>query len=196
MHTLIVSTRNRTLKRAWAAAGLLLLASGMGGPAAAGDVVMFRGAPPAPGALADILFPKADPVLGRTRSIVLGAQSPSPATEARPESFGFPVNFAFDSAEVLPESRPYLDQVGKMLNLPHIADQRILIEGHTDASGSAGYNRQLSVRRAQAVQRYLIENHRIDPGRLRILGKGEAEPLARLDPFDPLNRRVQFRRAY
>ncbi len=194
MHTLTVSTRNCV----WGAAGLLLLAFGISGPVAATEVVMFRGAPPAPEALADILFAKPSAKLGRTRSIVLGAQSrrqPS-ATADTPESFGFPVNFALNSAEVRPESRAYLDQVGKMLNLPHIADQRILIEGHTDASGSDAYNRQLSIRRAQAVQRYLIESHRIAPERLRILGKGESEPLSGLNPFASLNRRVQFRRAY
>jgi len=112
-----------------------------------------------------------------------------------PSGFGFPINFGFDSAEVLPNSRPYLDKVGEMMRLPSVADKAIVIEGHTDASGSAGYNKRLSEQRALAVKQYLVEQHDISPQRLIVVGKGESELLPERSPRDSLNRRVQFHRA-
>jgi outer membrane protein OmpA-like peptidoglycan-associated protein len=64
------------------------------------------------------------------------------------------------------------------------------IEGHTDAVGSAGYNMDLSERRALAVGRYLVTLG-VDPSRLVPVGKGMNDPLVK-DPCDAKNRRVQF----
>ena len=118
--------------------------------------------------------------------------------QERPErsgGFGFLINFALNSSEILPDSRPYLDQVGKMMGLPEAKDQKILIEGHTDASGSAGYNKQLSVSRAQAVKEYLIRQHKVSPQQLVTVGKGEYDLLPGRSPLDGMNRRVEFYRA-
>ncbi|MEZ5591375.1 MAG: OmpA family protein [Gammaproteobacteria bacterium] len=118
-----------------------------------------------------------------------------PVPRQTPEGFGFLINFAFDSADVLPDSRPYLDKVGEMMRLPEVADKSIVIEGHTDASGSTAYNKHLSELRALAIKQYLIERHEIDPSRLIVVGKGEAELLPNRSPSDSVNRRVQFHRA-
>lgn len=112
------------------------------------------------------------------------------------QGFGFPIQFAFNSTEILPESRPYLDQVGEMLRLPEVADQSVIIEGHTDASGSNQYNQRLSERRAKAVREYLMSRYQISSKRLRVMGKGETELLADAAPTDPSNRRVQFLRVF
>jgi outer membrane protein OmpA-like peptidoglycan-associated protein len=68
---------------------------------------------------------------------------------------------------------------------------KLLIEGHTDATGSDSYNLRLSRLRAMAVAEYLVTRQDIDPERLRVAGKGRNEPLTD-DPYDPRNRRVQF----
>jgi len=39
----------------------------------------------------------------------------------------------------------------------------VVIEGHTDATGSPRYNELLSQQRAQSVKRYLVAMHGIDP---------------------------------
>ena len=68
-----------------------------------------------------------------------------------------------------------------------------MIEGHTDARGSAFYNEVLSSRRAAAVKIYLVETHGIDPQRLKAVGYGKQQPIAGSDPNAGQNRRVQFR---
>ena len=173
------------------------LALGTAQPALAdGSVKLFTGAPPPAEELANMLFPEQQPRAPRTRSIVF--TNTKPATKAptqRPEGFGFLINFAFNSSDILPDSRPYLDQVGEMLNLEHVKDQKIVIEGHTDASGAESYNHSLSQQRATAVKQYLVQAHRIEPARLVTFGKGESELLPDRAPTDPMNRRVQFQRA-
>jgi outer membrane protein OmpA-like peptidoglycan-associated protein len=107
-------------------------------------------------------------------------------------SIGLPIEFSYNSTEILPDSKPFLDEVGKMLNLPQYESKRLIIEGHTDATGSDSYNLALSKRRAQAVSKFLIQNYGISPRRLKASGLGEQSPLAGRDPYDEVNRRVQF----
>lgn len=114
---------------------------------------------------------------------------------AAPDAFGFPIRFAFNSTEVLPNSRPYLDSVGEMLNLPEVQGKRVRVVGHTDASGPAGYNEDLSLRRAAAVRAYLETRFGVAPSRLEIISEGEGEPLPGLDPYAAANRRVEFHAA-
>ena len=70
---------------------------------------------------------------------------------------------------------------------------RLLIEGHTDISGSPTRNNSLSRERAYSVVNYLIDHYRIEPTRLMPVGKGFSEPLEGMDAANPKNRRVQFR---
>mgnify|MGYP001816773699 CR=1 FL=1 len=72
------------------------------------------------------------------------------------------------------------------------ADHRVRIAGHADAAGPDGYNLQLSQVRAAAVQDYLVERHGIALSRLEVAGYGEAQPLPGSDPYDGINRRVEF----
>jgi len=53
----------------------------------------------------------------------------------------------------------------------------ISIEGHTDNTGTANYNRILSQRRANAVADILVNNG-VPPARLYAVGRGENEPVA------------------
>lgn len=122
------------------------------------------------------------------------SQVASAATPARPRTsaLSLPVQFAFDSADILPPARKQLDALAEGIRmLPEL--QSVVIEGHTDAIGAEQYNAQLSQRRAQAVKRYLVAMHGIEPARLRAVGLGEQAPLRGLDPYAPENRRVQFR---
>ncbi|MFC1772458.1 OmpA family protein [Pseudomonadota bacterium] len=164
------------------------------------DVIMFRGATPSAQDLADIMFPensgqeqeesvRQGP---RVRGIHVNPSAPTGKPAAAGSPFGFNINFAFDSDQVLPESTPYLDRVAEMLNSPQADNRRIVVIGHTDASGSASYNEALSKRRAIAVQSYLSQFHGIDEGRLQVMGKGEDYPLPGTEPYDPVNRRVEF----
>lgn len=128
----------------------------------------------------------------KTRAIVIGGNEP--AAPAQPEAFAFPVLFALNSADVPDSAKPYLDAVGKMLQADPEGKAKLVVEGHTDASGSDQYNLMLSQRRADSVKLHIVQHYGIDPGRVNALGKGEAELYDKDDPLSGENRRVQFRR--
>lgn len=87
------------------------------------------------------------------------------------------VNFAFDSAQIQPQSIPNLRSLGKALQSPQLAPYRIRIEGHTDSIGDASYNQQLSQKRAYSVKQYLTHHFNITPAQLITVGRGEVEPI-------------------
>ena len=66
------------------------------------------------------------------------------------------------------------------------------IIGHTDSSGSASYNQNLSLLRAKEVKRHLVSNCGIEENRLEAIGLGESAPFDADDPRSDANRRVEF----
>jgi OmpA-OmpF porin, OOP family len=120
----------------------------------------------------------------------------SGATIVRPPlSFDITLNFPFDSADLTADSREKLGRVAKALTDPTTNRYDIIVSGHTDARGSAEYNQALSERRADAVRRYLISQHGIDASRLVSKGFGKSQLLMPGEPYNDLNRRVQFQNA-
>lgn len=85
------------------------------------------------------------------------------------------VNFDFDKSTIRPDSRPVLDEAADVLK--QNPDVRISVEGHTDSVGSEEYNEKLSVRRAEAVFRYIV-NHGVAPERMQVIGYGKRRPVA------------------
>ena len=79
------------------------------------------------------------------------------------------------------------------------AEREISVEGHTDSSGPASYNLELSRRRAEAVARELVLNG-IRRERITAVGFGETRPLvlrytpgrSSRAPGDSRNRRVEI----
>lgn len=185
------------------------------------ETVIFSGPAPQAADLARILWPDKHGTqgpTGATRSIRINPDMQSPTSAPRgpseadyalkkpatstdseyepavePSSFGFLIHFGFNSAEILPESRAYLDSVGAMLRLPEARGRSVVILGHTDAVGSEQYNQALSERRASTVRAYLTSEFGVTADRLKIEGRGEVEPLTGADPYAPQNRRVEFR---
>lgn len=103
------------------------------------------------------------------------------------------VQFETGSDKLLPVSFPLLDQVAAvMLENPQI--EQIEIQGHTDATGSAGINRKLSAARAESVRRYLIDK-KIAKARMVAKGYGPDVPIASNDTPEgrDANRRVEFK---
>lgn len=103
-----------------------------------------------------------------------------------------PVQFETGTAEIKATSYPLLDEVvGVMTDAPDI---RIAVHGHTDSRGSAAYNKELSLRRARAVVKYLIDKG-VSPARLEAQGFGPDQPIASNDTDEgrATNRRVEFK---
>ena len=114
----------------------------------------------------------------------------APATVARP-SLSLLIQFDFDSAKVRPESQEALFNLSQALQSADLLGSRFAIEGHTDAKGSADYNRKLSELRAQAVRDFL-RGKGVDQERLVASGKGASELANAAQPFAPENRRVRI----
>lgn len=104
------------------------------------------------------------------------------------------VNFRVGSAVLSADSKAKLDEVAtKALNAKGYV---LEVSGFTDASGSVERNRALSQRRADAVIRYLVENHSIPLRRIVTpYGYGESHPVAENNSRNgrAQNRRVEVK---
>ena len=83
--------------------------------------------------------------------------------------------FEVDSAVVDPALQSDLRVLaGSLLDFP---DSNVLIFGHTDSTGPAEYNRDLSERRAGSVARVMVRSG-VSPSRISTVGLGESDPIA------------------
>jgi len=85
------------------------------------------------------------------------------------------VYFDFNKSGIKSEGYAVLDEVAVVLT-KKLPSAVILVVGHTDNTGTEKYNAGLSLRRAEAVKRYLITKHGIAPDRISAEGYGEMAP--------------------
>jgi OmpA-OmpF porin, OOP family len=101
------------------------------------------------------------------------------------------INFDIDKATIRPESMGTLNMIVKVMT--DNPDLKFEVDGHTDNSGTAPHNLQLSQQRADAVKTQLVSMG-IDASRLTTKGLGDTKPIA--DNTSPEgmanNRRVEF----
>ena len=90
-------------------------------------------------------------------------------------TFDSGILFAVDRSELAPVARQNLRDLAAILN--KYDDTEILIEGHTDATGSEDHNLVLSRNRAHAVANEL-EGQQVVATRFTIMGYGEVQPIA------------------
>lgn len=150
-------------------------------PAVAAEATDLTGGVPSVGTLVEALTPAP-----KTR----GVRLTEPIEQAGSAAADLAVRFQFDSAELTPEARAVLDNLGTAIT-GDLAAYSFVLEGHTDGVGNEAYNQALSQRRADAVRAYLIEQYGVAPERLSSLGKGEHELLVPEDPAAAANRRVR-----
>ena len=128
---------------------------------------------------------------GRTRgwrgvTVEGGEVQPAPSP-----SIDLEVNFEYASAQLSPDARIVLDNLGLALNHASLQSARIQLVGHTDAKGGDAYNLTLSRQRAQSVANYLGSQHGIAEKRLTVEGMGRSQLAVADQPYSALNRRVQ-----
>lgn len=98
------------------------------------------------------------------------------------------INFAFDSAVLDAGARAILDQQADWIR--QFPEVRFRVYGHTDAVGSASYNKALGLRRARAAVAYLATKG-IDRSRLEaVVSYGETQPLIPSQTRERRNRRT------
>jgi len=85
------------------------------------------------------------------------------------------VTFDSDSAALKPQFFEVLDSVA--LVVLEFDRTVLIVDGHTDSTGSAEYNHELSGRRADTVARYIV-NQGVAPVRVESYGYGEQYPVA------------------
>lgn len=84
--------------------------------------------------------------------------------------------FDFDRSALRPEGTAMLDELVRVLQ--DAKYEVILAIGHTDRIGTQAYNQKLSVRRAEAVKKYLVGKG-IAPNRIYAEGKGKSQPVTK-----------------
>jgi outer membrane protein OmpA-like peptidoglycan-associated protein len=122
------------------------------------------------------------------------ATAARPAPAEPPAALALAIGFDNDSARLQSSALRSLDAVADGLRLAG-ASVKVLIEGHTSATGAWDHNLRLSQARAESVKRYLIQRHHIPAASLRTVGLGPTAPLDAAHPNAADNRRVQFRGA-
>jgi outer membrane protein OmpA-like peptidoglycan-associated protein len=85
--------------------------------------------------------------------------------------------FANGRATLAPEAKAEIDElVGQLAADPK--NYYLEIEGHTDSRGSLEGNERLGLKRAEAVKRYLYEQHQIPLHKMNVISFGESKPAA------------------
>ena len=100
-------------------------------------------------------------------------------------------NFKFGGADLPDEAKARLDQmIGQLKTNPQ--NIFIEIEGHTDNVGANTLNERLGLERAEAVKRYLYEQHQVPLHKINVISYGEEKPVAPNNTRDgrAMNRRV------
>ncbi len=115
-----------------------------------------------------------------------------PAPAPAPGAVALVLQFGADSVSLAPSAHAQLDALARGIRLAG-AQFKLVIEGHTDATGEEDYNLLLSYRRAQAVKAYLVEHAGFEADLLRVSAAGESAPIDPSNPHAPENRRVEFR---
>ena len=129
-------------------------------------------------------------VLGGTAGALIGRKMDKQAAELRRDlegakvervgegikiTFASGILFATNSSNLTPEATGNMTQMAE--TMAKYADTNVVIEGHTDASGTDAINQPLSQRRAQAVANQISSNG-IDVSRITATGYGSSQPVA------------------
>jgi outer membrane protein OmpA-like peptidoglycan-associated protein len=101
--------------------------------------------------------------------------------------------YEYDSADLKPDAVEQLQKLAELIRRNPKAT--FSIEGHTDSFGTEAYNLDLSLRRAESVKNWLIQNMGIASERIQTRGLGNSHPIVpagrSVDEQAP-NRRVEI----
>jgi outer membrane protein OmpA-like peptidoglycan-associated protein len=103
------------------------------------------------------------------------------------------INFEYDSPALNQRAKTLLGKLGRVF-LGELSEAVFILAGHADSMGPATYNLDLSLKRATAVQTFLINKYYIQEARFILKAYGEDKPIATnlTDEGRAKNRRVEF----
>lgn len=136
-------------------------------------------------------FQRQTPQGAQTQTTRRTSVAPANPVPARPvvRAADLKLTFLPGSAALTEEAKARLAKYASVLASPKLTGRKLRIEGHTDASGSARLNQELSRQRAQAVADFLAASG-VDARRVEVVGYGSSRPLPGLSPRAAANRRV------
>ena len=89
---------------------------------------------------------------------------------------------------------PVFCKVGVIILISIPADSFGIIDfitSHTDMTGTAEYNKDLSLKRAESAREYIVSTYNIQQDRISVSGFGFEHLADRQDPYSGANRRVE-----
>jgi OmpA-OmpF porin, OOP family len=128
------------------------------------------------------------------RAVTPPAPPPAPVAAAAPKMCSFAASFendelfAFNKSVLTPSAKSRLDGdvMTKIANCKEL--KLVLVNGHTDRLGTAGYNQKLSEKRASVVQAYLTSKGVKD---VETLGNGKTLPIKSCDDKAPRKAQIE-----
>lgn len=126
------------------------------------------------------------------QEVVADAQSLARDISSTGHASVYGIHFDFNKATVKPESEPTLKEIAKLLKQePNL---KLYVVGHTDNVGEITYNMKLSLARAEAVVKALVEKYGVAQNQLKPYGVGPLAPVASNETEEgrTLNRRVEL----
>lgn len=113
------------------------------------------------------------------------------ATERELPRIDLDIAFDYDSDALRADVIPDLITIGRALSSEQLAGSRFILAGHTDGTGSAAYNQDLSARRAASVRAFLIQTFGLPEQQLIAVGFGFEQLKDVYNPAAAANRRVE-----
>ena len=86
------------------------------------------------------------------------------------------IQFPVGKSVILPENYPLLSKIQQSIRI--FGEPDVIIEGHTDSTGSNEVNEHLSQQRSESVRQYLLANKTLSYDRIVAVGYGSSKPLA------------------
>lgn len=103
------------------------------------------------------------------------APPPPPPPDYGPTSFE-PISFQSGSVSLTPDAAEAVRLIAVRVSREDVVNDTVVVAGHTDTVGASERNREVSMRRAEAVMDVLSESG-VDRNRVRLVAFGEDRPL-------------------
>ena len=86
------------------------------------------------------------------------------------------IQFPVGKSVILPDNYPLLSKIQQSIRI--FGEPDVVIEGHTDSTGSNEVNEHLSQQRSDSVRQYLLANKTLPYDKIVAVGYGSSKPLA------------------
>jgi outer membrane protein OmpA-like peptidoglycan-associated protein len=120
------------------------------------------------------LDPKLDRILAQTEQ--LASRQMDPPEHPPDGKLVVDAIFAAGTTALTLAARQSIDAF--IRQVPRVQERQVVVVGHTDRTGSEEANYRLGQQRAAAVAHYLLDEHGLDPMRVRVTSAGDTRPVA------------------